>query len=138
MVSSKFLVCLYFCNTVYLLELGSGVISFMGFLCFPNGHDIQLFIYRTNQESGNLKQQTRFWATAMLYRVPIFQYTEVWIAFWIQGVGSSSSYTSGICSPDLTPNSEFHFYDFLSHCWQNEMFNDNKIEGTPILKLANG
>ena len=39
----------------------------MGFLCFPNGHDIQLFIYRSNQESGNLKQDF----DAMLYCIPI-------------------------------------------------------------------
>ena len=64
----------------YILKLGSGVISFMGFLCFPNGHDIQLLIYRSNQESGNLKYKQDF--DAMLYCVPIIT-----------------------CSPDIVTNS---------------------------------
>ena len=66
----------------YILKLGSGVISFMGFLCFPNGHDIQLLIYRSNQESGNLKYKQDF--DAMLYCVPIIT-----------------------CSPDIVINSAF-------------------------------
>ena len=73
----------------YLLELGSGVISFMGFFCFPNGHDIQLFIYRSNQESGNLKQDF----DAMLYCVPILS----------------------ICSTDLTTFHVFFNYFYFSN-----------------------